>query len=99
MAYKIILAEQLPLTPKPSIIENYITLSLVQFGLQASVNCAIHLFSANVVEGFVAKGDFSCEAESVPTCLLHFVVVVAAAADSLPHHMMNKQSSTPSSGP
>ena len=63
VAFKIIMAEQLPLTPKPSIIELYINFSLFQFAAQACLNCVIHLFSANVAEGFAAEDGLGCEAE------------------------------------
>jgi len=65
VAFKIIIAEQLPLTPKPSIIEKYITNNLYLFLFQGIGNLFIHLFTANIAEGFlVPEGEeFTCEPE------------------------------------
>ena len=65
VAFKIIITEQLPLTPKPSIIEKYITNSLFLFLVQGIGNLLVHLFAANVAEGFLAPEgeEFVCEAE------------------------------------
>jgi len=67
VAFKLVLAETLPLTPKPSAIEQYINFLLYQFALQACLNLTIHLATANLADGFFApEGDdsYSCEAES-----------------------------------
>ena len=64
VAFKLLLAEQLPLTPKPSAIESYVTLNLVQFALQACLNCITHLATSNVAEGFFApEEDYTCTPE------------------------------------
>ena len=68
VAFKLVLAESLPLTPKPSAIENYINMLLYQFACQACLNLAAHLAKANFANGFFAPENdetYSCEAESV----------------------------------
>merc|ERR1719482_2203911 len=64
VAFKLLLAEQLPLTPKPSAIEHYVTLNLVQFALQACLNCITHLATSNLAEGFFQpEEDYTCTPE------------------------------------
>ena len=68
VAYKLILSEQLPLTPQPSVIEQFVLFNILQFALQATFNCIVHLLSANLAEGYFGPNDepgYVCQAESV----------------------------------
>lgn len=68
MAIKLVANEALPLTPKPSVIERYMTKLLTLFTVQACVILGVHLASANLASGLFAPEDgedYSCEPEFV----------------------------------